>query len=671
MAEAEDVLVDVARHATVYTRNLWRRYRPAAELPKTIMLADVASRLDLFITSVFGHSYPLKISQLPARPTLLACMVGKVRKPYQQQALPATNDRNIWLPADSSLTNENQAREYYQVMALQQAMRAKRLSATVYATLSCPLTADIYLLQEAFSVDALLIDLLPGMARHIYNFRQLVLERRPALSTFYTPRLPVEHLLRLMLKESAATASFIGTPSAHHSVIEAQRLIKKFKLGRTYTKQQPALFRDCWTGDLLPVDIASSAAIDAAALAAEPDTSAARSSRMLRRPEVRKPIDDEDNTEPGAWMVQADESHAHAEDPFGMQRPTDRDEETPAEQFSEMVSELAQARLVSTPEKTKEILISDDPPELKAQTATATLAAKGEIKYPEWDYRQQAYLQPGATVHIMPMQLGSQQWVDATLTQHRFLLTAIARQFEMLRPQRIMQRKQLEGDDIDLDAYVTGYADYRAGYTLADHIYLQQRPQQRNLAITLLIDISGSTDSWVAKNRRVIDVEREALLLVCHALESLAEPYSVLAFSGEGYHGVTVQQIKQFSERFTNNTALKISALEPQHYTRAGAALRHASNQLMAMPAEHRLLILLSDGKPNDNDHYEGRYGAEDMRKAVIEAKLQGIYPFCLTIDRQAAAYLPKVFGPTQYALLAEPEKLPSVLLEWLRKLIV
>lgn len=392
---------------------------------------------------------------------------------------------------------------------------------------------------------------------------------------------------------------------------------------------------------------------------------------MLRRPEVRKPIDDEDNTEPGAWMVQADESHAHAEDPFGMQRPTDRDEETPAEQFSEMVSELAQARLVSTPEKTKEILISDDPPELKAQTATATLAAKGEIKYPEWDYRQQAYLQPGATVHIMPMQLGSQQWVDATLTQHRFLLTAIARQFEMLRPQRIMQRKQLEGDDIDLDAYVTGYADYRAGYTLADHIYLQQRPQQRNLAITLLIDISGSTDSWVAKNRRVIDVEREALLLVCHALESLAEPYSVLAFSGEGYHGVTVQQIKQFSERFTNNTALKISALEPQHYTRAGAALRHASNQLMAMPAEHRLLILLSDGKPNDNDHYEGRYGAEDMRKAVIEAKLQGIYPFCLTIDRQAAAYLPKVFGPTQYALLAEPEKLPSVLLEWLRKLIV
>src|SRR5690606_36874636 len=103
---------------------------------------------------------------------------------------------------------------------------------------------------------------------------------------------------------------------------------------------------------------------------------------------------------------------------------------------------------------------------------------------------------------------------------------------------------------------------------------------------------------------------------------------------------------------------------------RSGAALRHATTVLMRQPARHRLLLLLSDGKPNDVDEYEGRYGVEDMRMAVIEAKAQGIFPFCLTIDRHAANYLPAVFGARQYALINQPEALPTVLLDWMRKLM-
>src|SRR5690606_30345087 len=102
----------------------------------------------------------------------------------------------------------------------------------------------------------------------------------------------------------------------------------------------------------------------------------------------------------------------------------------------------------------------------------------------------------------------------------------------------------------------------------------------------------------------------------------------------------------------------------------AGAALRHATATLMQKPASHRLLILLSDGKPNDVDHYQGRYGVEDMQRAVGEAKLSGIFPFCLTIDRLAADYLPRVFGPSQYAMLPRPELLPTVLLDWMRRLL-
>ena len=175
----------------------------------------------------------------------------------------------------------------------------------------------------------------------------------------------------------------------------------------------------------------------------------------------------------------------------------------------------------------------------------------------------------------------------------------------------------------------------------------------------------------MSANRRIIDVEREALLLVSIALDGMGEPWSIQAFSGEGPNAVIVRQIKGFEENYSNDVALRISSLEPEHYTRAGAAIRHASTDLLRQPASHRLLLVLSDGKPNDKDLYEGQYGVEDMRQAVTEATLQGISPFCLTIDRQAPAYLPRIFGAHNYALLPKPELLPMVLLDWMKRLVV
>ena len=189
------------------------------------------------------------------------------------------------------------------------------------------------------------------------------------------------------------------------------------------------------------------------------------------------------------------------------------------------------------------------------------------------------------------------------------------------------------------------------------------------MAIALLVDASGSTDAWVSGSRRVIDVEREALLLVCIALETMRERYTVQSFSGEGPGSVTVRALKGFDEHYGEQVSRRIAGLEPERYTRVGAALRHVSAMLMREPARHRLLLLLSDGKPNDTDHYEGRYGVEDMRQAVTEAKLQGIFPFCLTVDRAAAAYLPAVFGASGYALLPRAELLPGALLDWIRRL--
>jgi nitric oxide reductase NorD protein len=144
----------------------------------------------------------------------------------------------------------------------------------------------------------------------------------------------------------------------------------------------------------------------------------------------------------------------------------------------------------------------------------------------------------------------------------------------------------------------------------------------------------------------------------------------VLAFSGQGPSAVHVVTVKGFAETARGAAWPRIAALEPDGYTRAGAAIRHASALLGAERARHRLLLVISDGKPNDVDEYAGRYGIEDTRQAVAEARLQGLQAFCLTVDREAPAYLPRVFGPRGFAVLPRPERLPAVLVEMLRSLV-
>lgn len=675
MAEAEELVSDAARHATVFAQRLWRRYRPLPKGPATALLADNAARLDLFITAVTGRSYPIRIAQPPPLPTLLARLFRRTQAPWQRQAIPSTDGRRLWLPADSGIEDIGQGNEHYRVMALQQALRAQRGSAALIHEL-LPLQADAYLLLEAWAVDAALIELLPGMAPALERFRHHALRQRPPLAAFSQARRPLEALLRQLLESPAGKRpqAFPLSESPAHSGELIDPLLATLALSPDDRSLGNApLLRDCWTGSLLgpghtpDAPTRQSATDEQAPQQATPP----RSAHLSRRPDIRQAKPDEDRQDDGTFMVQADEPHQHAEDPLGLTRPVDHDQETSADDYGDMLSELPEARLVATPGRPKEVLISDDPPDGNTAMQLKRAMADGAgLQYPEWDYQAGHYRQPGATVRVLPNLPGSQQWVEDTLEDHQTILNQVRRRFEMLRARRVTRRRQLDGDEIDLQAYIDSYADFKSGGSLSDALYQTRRTAERDLAITLLIDVSGSTDGWVSAERRIIDVEREALLVVCIALEGLGEPYAVQAFSGEGPDAVIVRQLKDFDEPFSNEVALRISALEPEHYTRAGAAIRHASTGLLNMPAAHRLLLLLSDGKPNDNDDYEGRYGVEDMRQAVTEANLQGISTFCLTIDRQAASYLPQVFGAHQYALLPKPELLPSVLLEWLKRLI-
>jgi nitric oxide reductase NorD protein len=677
VAEAEDIITDVARHATVYAQALWQRHRASSPPPRTVALADVARRLDLLIAAVFGTTYRIRTAQAPAPTTFLTKAFRRRERPRAKCAIPATDGVSIWLPFDAGIADPAAAMDRFRTVAMQQAMRASRGSAALINVQAIPLVRDVYLLIEADAADEALARQLPGMAGSLNALRRAALAARPSMASFPVERQPLELFAQTMLQRECGypNRGVYRPASPEESERVARRLAAEIvpDAGTARLLGAHPLFKDWWTGEFRSqTPLARDVVADYDPTANHETSAEPRSGRLPRRPDVRDSSDEENDVRQGAWMIQSSQPQEHAEDPFGMQRPTDRDDQTAAEEFADSFSDLAEARLVWTPGRPKEVLLSNDPPDTRARRSPQRPDERASsISYPEWDYRINAYREPGATIRMLPPESGPQQWIDHTLTEHRSMLDAIRRRFEMLHAQRTRLRKQLDGDELDLEMYIDSQADFRAGLPMAQALYQTQRRSRRNMAIMLLIDISGSTDAWISANRRVIDVEREALLLVCIALEGMGEPYSVQAFSGQGAHAVTVRTIKQFDERYTNDIARRIAALQPEQYTRAGAAIRHASTTLMRELASHRLLLLLSDGKPNDVDRYESQYGVEDTRQAVTEAKLQGIFPFCLTVDRQAADYLPGVFGARQYALLQKPELLPIVLLDWMKRLVV
>ena len=664
MAEAEDVLIDAARHATVFARSLWKRHRPVAQ-PEVLGLSSVAERLAVLIRGAFGFRVPIRVAQEPARPTWLSQVFRKQDYPRHAFAIPATDGTAIWLPRHCPGAPA-QALAAYRCMALLQATHIARAGADCLRAAHARGLADPYLLIEAAAAEWQLAALLPGMKTELAGFRAAQLARRPPLERFPAARQPLEALVRRTMRGDLPEARIVD---AAWSPMHSLELVEVLAQEGHEAPRSWQMYRDLWSGELRVPPTGESVIPNEPARESTMQHPA-HSARLARRPEVRAAKENEDDERPGAWMVQSAQPAESAEDPFGLQRPVDLDENAAADEYADSVSELAQARLVSTPERAREILLSDDPLEALTRRESTADARAIELSYPEWDYRLDAYHHPGARIRLMPAPVGSQAWVAQTLHTYRAMCEDIRRRFEMLRAGHHRVRRQLDGDEIDVEAYVEARSDMLAGLPMAQTVYQNTRLTRRDMAITLLVDISGSTDSWISEKRRVVDVEREAVLLVCVALESLREPYSVLAFSGEGRNNVMVRELKAFDEAFSDTVARRIAALEPEYYTRAGAALRHATSRLVARAARHRLLLVLTDGKPNDNDEYDGRYGAEDMRQSVAEARLQGIYPFCLTIDRQAASYLPRVFGANHYALLHKPELLPAVLLEWLRRLI-
>ncbi len=254
-------------------------------------------------------------------------------------------------------------------------------------------------------------------------------------------------------------------------------------------------------------------------------------------------------------------------------------------------------------------------------------------------------------------------FVAQTLNKHRGLIKHLRKTFEAMRDEDRLLKRQSDGDGIDIDALVEALADTRDGSEMSERLFTRMHRSERNIAVIFMVDMSGSTKGWIN------EAERESLILLCEALESLGDRYAIYGFSGMARKRCEIYRIKEFSESYNDEIRARISGIEAKDYTRMGFAIRHLSRILMEVDARTRILITISDGKPDDYDSYRGDYAIEDTRRALIEARREGIHPYCITIDEQARDYLPHMYGPAAFTVIDQVHLLPLKVSDIYRRL--
>ena len=292
-----------------------------------------------------------------------------------------------------------------------------------------------------------------------------------------------------------------------------------------------------------------------------------------------------------------------------------------------------------------------------------TYHEEGAYLYNEWDYTRKHYRKNWAVLRELDVHPQWDNFVSRTINKYGHLVKQLRRTFEALRGENKTLKKQPHGEDIDIDALVDAYADMSSGMEMENRVFTKMHKLERNIAVMIMVDMSGSTKGWIN------DAEREALALLCESLETLGDRYAIYGFSSLTRKRCEVFHVKRFDEPYNDEVRARISGIRPQDYTRMGVVIRHLTRLLNEIEAKTKLLITLSDGKPDDYDGYRGTYGIEDTRQALIEAKHDGIHPFCITIDTEASEYLPHMYGAVNYIVIDQVSKLPLKVSDIYRKL--
>jgi nitric oxide reductase NorD protein len=628
MAEAEDVILSAAERVTSATRRVWANHRSSAAGdpdPTSALL-----RLERWLVACFGRSWPLVLCD---RPPPAGWLRRALDRPAPWEAAPplvvATDGARLLLPR-AAFDSES---AHLAALAL-----ARRLVQGVPCRPEeSPLRRDVDWVLEAARGDAALAALLPGLAPSLDRARAAALAERPRLDALGVTERGVEELVRALLGRAHAAdpqvAEWIDRDDPSYRGIAPVAHWGVFRHG-------------------------GAGAFAGAHPSQRDDTRTARPAlRNLSRPLRRRPAP-EQPSRPGPFIVPPADPHLSVQDPGGIDRPEDLGDED-AGALAEEISRLDELATVRSERAVREVLQNAGPLGAVPDPAGTTPGCVDSLSYPEWDFRARAYRDPGIVLRELPVPRSDPDWAIRVQQRQGPQLASLRRQFLALRPRLERLPRQVEGDEIDVDGWVGEHGERVSGGSPRGQLYRLARRRRRDIAVALLVDVSGSTDAWISRRARVIDVAKEAVLCLSEALAAVGDRHAIYAFSGQGPGDVRVWVAKHFTEPLGAAVRARIGALGPDRSTRIGGPIRHATAALAQIPAQTRILLVLSDGKPNDEDVYEGDYGVEDVRQAVHEASAVGVRPFCVTIDRRGPAYLPRLFGPSGYTLLWDATQLP------------
>jgi len=281
--------------------------------------------------------------------------------------------------------------------------------------------------------------------------------------------------------------------------------------------------------------------------------------------------------------------------------------------------------------------------------------------YDEGDAKMDDYRKDWVRVREMDTPESSTQFYDRVVAEQYGLVSTLRRYFGLLRPDRIQRFfREERGDEIDFDAMIEAVVERHAGVTPSDRVYIRREKNLRDVSVAFLADMSYSTGDELPSGKRIIDVEREGLVLMAEALESIGDRWAVYGFSSNYRDKVDFYVVRDFDETSFTRFRQRFDFIKPMAQTRLGAAIRHAASLLGRQGSRIRLLILLSDGRPYDVDYGDADYAVEDTRRALWEIRKKGIFSFCITVDKKSREYLPYMYGETNYTLIDNVETLPQ-----------
>lgn len=297
------------------------------------------------------------------------------------------------------------------------------------------------------------------------------------------------------------------------------------------------------------------------------------------------------------------------------------------------------------------------------------------FSYDEWDRELNDYRVGWSRVIEKKVKQGDRSFVELARSRYRGVISSIRHQFQLMKPENLTRvNREIDGEDYDLNALVDYVIDRKADGQQSENIYTKRLRKQRDVAVSLLLDQSSSTARTITRNplqpytypgRRIIEIEKEGLVLMSEALEAVGDAYAINGFTSEGRRNVKFYVVKDFHEKYSDETEKRIGGITFQNNTRLGAAIRHAAHKLLRQESRTKLLIILTDGRPYDHDYGDARYAREDVREALIEAKTHGITPFCITIDRESESELKDLYGDVGYTIIDDvlslPERMPNI----------